>query len=307
MKLLVTGGAGYIGSTLVPMLLEHGHHVAVFDALRHGIGPILPLFRDPRFSFVRGDVRDRQALADFARDADAFVHLAAISGYPACEQAPDEARSTNVEGTRNVAAVACCGASSAAGRPVVFASTGSCYGAVTDGLCTEETPLRPLSVYGQTKAEAEQVMLGQCDAIVLRLATAYGLSPRLRLDLLVNDFVHRALRERRLTVYEGHFRRSFLHVRDIARAILLALETSQSMTGRVFNVGDPRQNCTKLELCQIIQKVIPGVEIDASASGRDADRRDYAVSFERIWALGFEATVSLEEGIRELAAVLRWM
>jgi nucleoside-diphosphate-sugar epimerase len=302
----VTGGAGYIGSTLVPMLLEQGHQVAVFDALQHGIAPILSLFRDPRFSFARGDVRDRQALADFARDADAFVHLAAISGYPACEQAPDEARSTNVEGTRNVAAVA------GRERPVVLASTCSCYGAVSDGICTEETPLRPLSLYGQTKAEAEDVMLNECDAIILRLATGYGLSPRLRLDLLVNDFVHRALRDRRLEVYEGHFRRSFLHVRDIARAVILALEnlhdhsTDRARTGRVFNVGDPRQNCTKLELCGIIQKVIPGVDIDASASGRDADRRDYAISYERIQALGFEATISLEDGIRELASALRW-
>jgi nucleoside-diphosphate-sugar epimerase len=301
MKLLVTGGAGYIGSTLVPMLLERGFHVAVLDALRHGIGPILPLFRDPRFSFARGDVRDRQALAEFARDADAFVHLAAISGYPACEQAPEEARSTNVEGTRNVAAVA------GRGRPVVFASTSSCYGAASDAGCTEETPLRPVSLYGQTKAEAEAVILHKCDAVVLRLATGYGISPRLRLDLLVNDFVYRALHDRRLTVYEGHFRRSFLHVRDIARAVLLALDGPQPMTGRVFNVGDEGQNCTKLELCRIIQQVVPGVEIDASASGRDADRRDYAVSYARIKALGFAAAVSLEEGVRELAGVLRWI
>jgi nucleoside-diphosphate-sugar epimerase len=301
MKVLVTGGAGYIGSTLVPMLLEQGHHVAVLDTLRHGIGPILPLFRDPRFSFARGDVRDRQALAELAHNADAFVHLAAISGYPACQEAPEEARTTNVEGSRTVAAVA------GRGRPVVLASTSSCYGAARDAVCTEETPLRPVSLYGQTKAEAEAVMLNQCDAVVLRLATGYGVSPRLRLDLLVNDFVYRALHQRRLAVYEGHFRRSFLHVRDIARAVLLALDNPKPMIGRVFNVGDEGQNCTKLELCRLIQRTIPGVEIETSPTGRDADRRDYTVGYERIRTLGFEATVSLEEGVRELAGVLRWM
>jgi len=301
MNVLVTGGAGYIGTTLVPMLLEQGHRVAVFDSLRYGIGPILPLFRHEGFSFRRGDIRDRAALAEFARGADALVHLAAIVGYPACDKAPDEARTTNVDGTRNVAAVA------GRGRTVVFASTASCYGAVSDELCTEDTPLRPLSLYGTSKAEAEAIMLGECDAVVYRLATAYGLSPRLRLDLLINDFVHRALHEHKLSVYEGHARRSFLHVADIARAVILALENPSAMRQRVFNVGDESQNCTKLEVCRLIQNLLPQVQVEIRTDGTDPDHRDYAVSYARISALGFHSAVSMEEGIRQLAGALRWI
>ncbi len=300
MNILVTGGAGYIGTTLVPLLLDEGHHVTVLDALRFGIGPILPWFRHPRFSFARVDIRDRPALAAHARTAEAFVHLAAIVGYPACARAPAEAQTINVEGSGNVAAVA------GRDRPVVLASTGSCYGDVGEAVCTEDTPLRPLSLYGQTKSQAEALILSQCNAVVYRLATAYGVSPRLRLDLLVNDFVYRALHERRLTVYEGRHRRSFLHVHDVARAILLALQHFAEMSGRVLNVGDEIQNCTKLDVCRVIQQVVPGVAVEAAA-GQDMDRRDYAVSYARIKALGFHSTVSLADGVRELAQVLPWI
>jgi nucleoside-diphosphate-sugar epimerase len=301
MKILVTGGAGYIGTTLVPLLLEHGHRVTVLDSLRFGIGPLLPLFRDPRFSFVRADVRDRQSLAEHARGADAFVHLAAVVGYPACAQAPAEATAINVEGSANLAAAV------GRGRPVVLASTGSCYGAVSDTVCTEDTPLRPLTLYGQTKARAETLLLDGCDAIVCRLATAFGLSPRLRLDLLVNDFVYRAVHERRLTVYQAHHRRTLLHVADAARAILLALDRAAELAGRVFNVGDERQNCTKLDVCRVIQQVVPGVAVETATTGEDLDRRDYAVSYARIRTLGFQSTISLAEGVRELARAVPWI
>jgi nucleoside-diphosphate-sugar epimerase len=301
MKILVTGGAGYIGTTLVPLLLERGHRVTVLDSLRFGIGPLLPLFRHPRFAFVRADVRDRGALAEHARGADAFVHLAAIVGYPACAQAPDEATAINVEGSANLAAAV------GRGRPVVLTSTGSCYGAVSDAVCTEDTPLRPLTLYSQTKARAETLLLDGCEAIVCRLATAFGLSPRLRLDLLVNDFVYRAVHERRLIVYQGQHRRTFLHVSDAARAILLALDRAAELAGRVFNVGDERQNCTKLDVCRVIQQVVPGVAVEAAAGGEDLDRRDYAVSYARIRALGFQSTISLAEGVRELARAVPWI
>ncbi len=301
MKILVTGGAGYIGTTLVPLLLEHGHQVTVLDSLRFGIEPLLPLFRHPRFAFVRADVRDRQSLAEATRNADAIVHLAAIVGYPACAQAPAEATAINVEGSGNLAAVV------GRGRPVVLASSGSCYGAVSDAVCTEDTPLRPLTLYGQTKAQAETLLLDRCDAIVYRLATAFGVSPRLRLDLLINDFVYRAVHEHRLTVYEGQHRRTFLHVLDVARAILLAVDRAGELAGRVFNVGDERHNCTKLEMCRVIQQVVPGVAVEAAAAGEDPDRRDYTVSYARIRALGFESTISLAEGVRELARVVPWI
>lgn len=273
----------------------------MFDALKYGIGPLLPCFRNRNFDFVRGDIRDRGSLEHAAQGCDAFIHLAAISGYPACARSPEEARAVNVEGSRNVAAAA------GRRRPVVFASTSSCYGFVADALCTEDTPLCPVSLYGESKAEAEKILLGECTAIVFRLATVYGLSPRMRLDLLVNDFVYRALHEGRLSVYEGHARRSFLHVADAARAFLMAVSDSMSMAGQVFNVGDESQNFTKWELCQLIARTVPQVELIASEEGKDQDRRNYAVSYARIKALGYQTTVSLEEGIKELARALRWM
>ena len=205
------------------------------------------------------------------------------------------------EGSANLATVV------GRGRPVLLTSSGSCYGAVSEDVCTEDTPLRPLTLYGQTKAQAEQLLLDQCDAIIYRLATAFGVSPRLRLDLLVNDFVYRAVHEHQLTVYEGLHRRTFLHVCDVARAILLALDHAAELTGRVFNVGDERHNCTKLDLCRVIQQMVPGVAVEAVAKGQDMDRRDYNVSYARIRALGFQSTISLAEGVRELACVVPWI
>jgi nucleoside-diphosphate-sugar epimerase len=301
MNVFVTGGAGYLGTTLVPLLLDRGHSVVVFDSFKTSTVPILPFFRNPRFSFVRGDIREKGPLTEAARSADAFVHLAAIVGYPACHRSPEEARSVNVQGTRNVAAAA------GRDRPVVFASTSSCYGAVEDALCTEDTPLRPLSLYGETKVEGEEVVRSECNATVYRIATAYGLSPRLRLDLLVNDFVYLALHDRRLRVYEGQYRRSFIHVHDVARAIVLALDKTPEMAGRVFNVGDEVQNLTKLEVCQVIAEILGDVAIETCADGKDADQRDYAVSYARIHSQGFRASISLEAGICELAAALRWI
>ena len=301
MRILVTGGAGYLGTTLVPMLLERGHEVVVFDSLRFGVQPVIPLFRNPRFSLVRGDIRDRRSLEAPVRSADAIVHLAAIVGYPACAAAPREAREVNVDGTRNLAAVA------GRERPVVYASSSSCYGAVPEGTCDEETPLRPISLYATTKAQCETILLEACDAIVYRIATMYGLSPRLRLDLLINDFVHQALHERRLTVYQGSARRTFIHVADAARAIVLALEKHEQMIGRAFNVGDESQNMTKMDVCRAIQQIVPGVEIDDSSTGEDSDRRDYLVSYARINALGFSSTITVRDGIRELAGALRWI
>jgi nucleoside-diphosphate-sugar epimerase len=301
MKIFVTGGAGYLGTTLVPRLLEAGHEVCVFDCLKHGIEPLLPCFRNRNFAMVRGDIRDRALLEQSARDCDGFIHLAAISGYPACARSPEEATGVNVEGSRNVAVVA------GRRRPVVFASTSSCYGSATTSLCTEDEPLRPVSLYGESKAEAESILLGECGAVVYRLATVYGVSPRMRLDLLVNDFVNRALHEGRLDVYERHARRSFVHVADVGRAFLMAIEESAAMKGRVFNVGDESQNVTKWELCQLIARAIPTVKLVSSETGKDLDRRDYAVSCARIKALGFQTSVSLEEGILELTRALHWM
>ncbi|HSW45411.1 MAG TPA: NAD(P)-dependent oxidoreductase [Phycisphaerae bacterium] len=301
MKILITGGAGYLGTTLVPLLLKRGDEVIVFDLLRFGIQPLIPFCCNPRFSLVRGDIRDRRSIETPARKADAVVHLAAIVGHPACAAAPQEAQTVNVDGTRNLAAVL------GRGRPVVFASTSSCYGSVPEGTCDEDTPLRPVSLYGTTKARCETILLDSCDAVVCRIATAYGLSPRLRLDLLINNFVHRALHEHRIALYQPAARRSFLHVHDAARAVVMALEQPGSMIGRAFNVGHESQNMTKMDVCRAIREIIPGVEIDDSATAEDPDHRDYVVSYARMGALGFSPTHTIPEGIHELVRALRWI
>ncbi len=300
MKVVVTGGAGYLGTTLVPCLLEQGHHVTVFDSLKHGIAPMLPFFKRDNFAFEHGDIRSVRELSVACREAETLIHLAAVSGYPACKQDPEEARSTNVEGTRVVAKVAkrqC---------PVVFASTSSCYGAVEGLLCTEETPLRPVSLYAKTKVECEQILLDQCNAIVYRIATAYGVSPRMRLDLLINDFVHRALHERQLSIYQGHFRRSFIHVDDVARGFEFAIERFDDMAGQVWNLGDEGQNFSKMEIGKLIASYVPAVRIDECHEGEDADQRNYAVSYARVLAMGYRAQVPLKDGIARLVSALRW-
>jgi nucleoside-diphosphate-sugar epimerase len=229
MKILVTGGAGYVGSTLVPMLLSAGHKVRVLDNLMYGGEGLIPCFRNPNFEFMEGDICDKPTLIHAIWGCDLVIHLAAIVGFPACRRDPNLAHSVNYLGTRNVAHVA--------GRslPIIFASTGSNYGAV-DGVCTEETPLKPLSLYGRTKVAAEQCLLEECETVIYRFSTGFGLSPRMRLDLLINDFVRQVITEHYLVVYEAHFMRTFIHVVDMARAFLFAVDGLDHMLGEVYNV-----------------------------------------------------------------------
>ena len=294
MQILVTGGAGYIGSTLAPLLLSRGHRVTVFDSLERGDASLRACAPEPGFRLVQGDVRDADALREAARAAEAVVHLAAVSGYPACARDPVTASEVNVRGTARVM--------EAVGRsvPVVLASTVSCYGAVPEGLCDERTPARPVSHYGRTKLEAEALVLASPMGIALRLATAYGLSPRLRLDLLVNSFVHALARGEPLEVYEPEARRALVHVLDAARAFLFFLERAPRLAGRLFNVGDESQNLSKRELAERIRRRFPAARVDYAAEGRDEDQRDYGVSFARIRGEGYRTRVSLEQGIDEL-------
>ncbi len=299
MKVLVTGGAGYIGSTLVPLILAHGHAVTVFDTLDPGTAPLLACFRDRRFSLIRSDIRDERAVQDAAADVDAIVHLAAISGAPACDRDPELATEVNDRGTYIVAR-------SAGRRPIVYASTGSCYGAVPGGRCDETTRPRPESRYGTTKLAGEQHVLSMSGGIVLRFATAYGVSPRMRVDLLVNHFVRVLLARGEIALFEPHARRTFIHVADAARALLFSLENAVRMAGKVFNAGSDEQNRTKGEVLGIIQARIPGSVVRVDPTGADPDRRDYEVSYGRIHEEGFQTTVSLEEGVDELVHALRW-
>jgi len=294
-RILVTGGAGYIGSALLALAHRQGHVVTALDRAE----PLPAAAMPPGTRFVRADVRQRDLLRQAMAGVDAVVHLAALSGRPACDADPREAMSVNVEGTRAVC-------EAAEGRLLVLASTGSVYGAVPDGLCTEQTPARPLSLYGRTKLEAEKLAAGTRRGVCLRLATCYGLSPRMRLDLLVNHFVDTLLRRGRITVYEPEVRRSFLHVSDAARAILHVLGSPPgTFEGGTFNTGDEAQNASKRRVLEIICAELPGAVVEYRCEGTDPARRDYAVSYSLIRNTGFRATVGMGDGIRQLIDGLR--
>ncbi|MBW2037183.1 MAG: NAD-dependent epimerase/dehydratase family protein [Deltaproteobacteria bacterium] len=298
MKVLVTGGAGFVGSVLTSLLLQKGHKVVVLDTLRFGADPIFSFFLHPNFEFVRADVRDKEFLSLFLTDIDIVVHLAAIVGFPACKADPKTAIETNVEGTRVIAEVV------GKDTPIVFASTGSCYGAIEGRLCTEDEPLRPLSLYAQTKKEAEDYLFWRGNVVVFRFATGFGVSYRLRLDLLVNDFCYRAVNERNLVIYERHFRRSFIHVLDMARAFLFAIENFKKLKDETFNVGNESMNCSKEDIAELIKRKVD-YRIYYADFGKDEDARNYEVSYEKIRKAGFETTIPLDMGVDQLISLFR--
>ncbi|CAF0767670.1 unnamed protein product [Brachionus calyciflorus] len=294
---LVTGGAGYIGSTLVPMLIEKNYKVTVYDLFNFGSESLLSCSLSPNLTLIKGDVRDEESLKKAMADVEYIIHLAAIVGYPACSKDPELARTTNIDATRLIVK------NMNPHQKIIFSSTGSCYGAIPDGFCTEETPLSPLSLYGSSKAEGEQICK-EVNGVILRLATIFGISQRLRLDLLINDLSYKALREKQFEVYESHFRRTFLHIKDVARAFVFSIENYDVMKGQVYNVGGDSLNFTKWDICNFIKEALPECSITQSNNGTDADKRDYKVSYEKIRKLGFEPVITVQEGIRELIMFL---
>jgi nucleoside-diphosphate-sugar epimerase len=297
-KVLITGGAGYIGSMLAPMLLKRGYQVTIYDSLMYGAFSLLGFSMDPNLRIIKGDVRDADAISKVVKEHDWVLHLAAIVGFPACAADPHLAVATNVDGTRNIV--------EAMGKyqRLIFASTGSTYGKV-ERIATEETPIAPLSLYGRTKRDAEMLIRdsGQ-DHVILRFATVFGSSPRMRLDLLINDFVYQALHNRQIVLFEGHFRRTFLHSTDAVAIYPFAMEYFDRMVGKVFNVGDKSMNYTKRDIALRLRNYVDYYLHEAQI-GNDPDQRDYEVDYSRLSSLGFQAKVGLDEGIQELVKVLR--
>jgi nucleoside-diphosphate-sugar epimerase len=294
-SILVTGGAGYLGSVLVPELLKAGHRVTVLDNFMYRQNSLAAVCAEPGFDVVNGDSRSRDALAPLVAKADIVIPLAALVGAPLCNKDPIAATSTNRD------AIATLSAMLSPTQRVIMPITNSGYGVGERGKeCTEESPLRPVSLYGRDKVEAEKIVLDRENAISLRLATVFGMAPRMRLDLLVNDFVYRAVNDRAITLFEAHFKRNYIHIRDVARAFVHAMAKFNDMKGGAFNVGLSDANLSKAELCERIRVQVPGFVYLEAPVGKDPDQRDYLVSNRKIEATGYHPVHSLDAGIAEL-------
>jgi nucleoside-diphosphate-sugar epimerase len=298
-KVLVTGGAGYLGSILLEELLKKGYEVTLYDHFVYGVKPILHLISNPNLKIVKGDVRDASNLEKYKSKSDIIFHLAAVVGFPACLNNPDFAETTNLLGSKNISK------NLSKDQKIIFTSTGSTYGRVQD-ICTEETPISPLTLYGRTKAEAENFFENE-QSIILRYATVFGLSPRMRLDLLVNDFVNKAIHDKHLILYQSHFKRTFIHCRDAVGALTFSLENFDLMRGQKYNVGGDELNYTKLEIAELIKKEIPDLLIIDNGKGSDPDERNYEVSYKKISELGFKLHYSIKYGIDELKKIVPYI
>jgi len=299
---LVTGGAGYLGSVLCEHLLTVGYHVTVIDNLMYGQHSLFHLCANPAFEFVLGDVRDEALMRNLVKDADVLIPLAAIVGAPACHKDPELAQSVNLEAVRLLNRLR------SPRQLVIFPTTNSGYGTKTgDVYCTEETPLEPVSFYGQTKVQAERALLETPNVITLRLATVFGMSLRMRLDLLVNHFVYAAATDGYIVIFEKDFKRNYIHIRDVADCFVHCIKNAERMVGRSYNVGLDAANLSKEELALKIKKYVPTFYIHFAPVGMDPDKRNYIISNQKLREAGFEAKRSLDEGIKELLKGFRMM
>lgn len=295
MKILITGGAGYLGSVITPTLLAQGHEVTVLDNFYFKQNTLADCCQYETFNVVRGDAREESVVKPLVAKADLIIPLAALVGVPICNTDQIATRTTNQEAVEMICRLA--------GKQqwVIMPVTNSGYGIGEKGkFCTEETPLRPISSYGITKVKAEEAVLARENSISFRLATVFGMSPRMRIDLLVNDFVYRAVYDRAVLIFEGHFKRNYIHIRDVARAFMHGMANFEKMKGRPYNVGLDEANLSKLELCAVIQKHLPKFVFVEAPIGEDPDKRDYIVSNARIAGTGFKTEWGLDRGIKEL-------
>ena len=297
-KILVTGGAGYIGSVLVPMLLDEGHDVTVLDNFYYNQPTLLDQCIREGFYIVRGDVRDRKLMKDLMADKDYIIPLAAMVGFPLCKKDETAAKTINLDAVRMIIELR---------RPeqkIIYPCTNSGYGiGQGDKFCTEDTPMNPISLYGITKSEAEKAVLDSGNSLTFRFATVFGASPRMRLDLLVNDFVYRAVFDKTAVIFQGEFKRNYIHNRDAAAAFIFAIEHFEEMKGKPYNCGLSSANLSKIELCEKIKEHIPDFIYLEAPVGEDPDKRDYIVSNERLEKAGWTPRYSLDDGIEELIKV----
>lgn len=294
-NILITGGAGYLGSILVPALLDAGYGVTVLDNFMWRQNSLAACCADPAFNVIDGDARNADTLRPLIAKSDIIIPLAALVGAPLCDKDPVGATSTNRDAIRTLLDQA------SSDQAILMPVTNSGYGVGDQGsFCTEESPLRPISRYGVDKVAAEAMVLDRGNAISFRLATVFGMAPRMRLDLLVNDFVHRAVNDRFIVLFEGHFKRNYIHVRDVARAFLHGINSFDTLRDNVYNVGLSDANLSKWELCEKIREYLPQLEIFEAPIGKDPDKRDYIVSNEKIEKTGYRTAHSLDLGIQEL-------
>jgi nucleoside-diphosphate-sugar epimerase len=296
-RILVTGALGYLGSILCEHLLQAGFHVKAIDNLMYGTGQqgLFHLCANPAFDFEKGDVRDEALMRRVVHGSDVIIHLAAIVGASACDRDPFLAKSVNLEAVRLLDCLR------SPRQIVIYPNTNSGYGTTTGtSFCTEESPLQPISLYGRTKVDAEDIILQRPGAIALRLATVFGMSPRMRLDLLVNHFVWSAYKEGYLVLFEKDFKRNFVHIRDVADCMIHCIHYHGRMQGRAYNLGLESANLSKEELALKVKEYVPNFYVHIAPIGQDPDKRNYIVSCQRLREAGFLARRSLDDGIKEL-------
>lgn len=302
MNVLITGGAGYIGSILTSLLLEKGYKVTVIDNLLYKQLSLLTLFSNPDFTFVKGDVCNQSLMKELLLKNDIIIPLAAIVGAPACDTNPQMAKAINYDAVDFIIKI------TSKDQRILFPNTNSGYGiGEKNKLCDEKSPLKPVSFYGKLKIEIEEKLLNSNKAISFRLATVFGISPRMRLDLLVNDFTFRACQDKYIVLFEEHFKRNYIHVKDVANAFLFGIENFDKMKTEAFNVGLSSANLSKRELAEKIKYYIPDFYIHSACIGEDPDKRDYIVSNQKLESLGWRAMKSLDDGIKEIIAAFPFL